>query len=79
MIPKMIPNLIWAPDFFGPQELWSLANLVPKKFGLPMKIIIWHFYVGTKSLGAPIFRGSNFLGTKFLKDHISWEPKKSGA
>ena len=29
----MVPNLIWAPDFFGPQEIWSPRNLVPKKFG----------------------------------------------
>ena len=47
----MVPDLIWAPDFFGPQEIWALRNLVPKKFGPRMKIIIWHFYAGTKFLG----------------------------
>ena len=31
---EMVPNLIWAPDFFGPQEIWSPRNLDPKKFGL---------------------------------------------
>ena len=29
----MVPNLIWAPDFFGPQEIWSPRNLGHKKFG----------------------------------------------
>ena len=23
-ITEMVPDLIWAPDFFGPQEIWSL-------------------------------------------------------
>ena len=32
-ITEMAPDLIWAPDFFGPQEIWSPRNLVPKKFG----------------------------------------------
>jgi hypothetical protein len=27
----MVPNLICAPDFFGPQEIWAQRNLNPKK------------------------------------------------
>ena len=22
-VTEMVPDLIWAPDFFGPQEIWS--------------------------------------------------------
>ena len=29
----MDPGLIWSPDFFGPQEIWSPRNLGPMKFG----------------------------------------------
>ena len=29
----MVPELIWAPDFFGSREIWAPRNLVPKKFG----------------------------------------------
>ena len=48
-VTELVPELIWAPEFFGPQEIWSprnlgprnlgpapfwsLRNLVPKKFG----------------------------------------------
>ena len=46
---EMVLVLIWAPDFFGPQEIWSLRNLVPKKFG-PQEIWSLRNLV-TKSLG----------------------------
>ena len=26
-ITEMVPDLIWAPDFFGPQEIWAPRNL----------------------------------------------------
>ena len=82
---EMVPNLIWAPDFFGPekfwpQEVWSLRNMEPKKFGTRMKIITWHFHAGPKHL-RPKFLGDqiswepNFLGTKFLGDPKSQGPK----
>ena len=32
-ITEMVPDIIWAPDFFGPQEIWFSRNLVPEKFG----------------------------------------------
>ena len=67
----MVTDLIWAPDFFGLQEIWSLRNFGPKKFG--------HFYEGTKFLGDQVSQGPNFLGPKLLGDQISWGPKKSGA
>ena len=31
-ITEMVPELIWAPEFFGPWEIWFLGNLVPDKF-----------------------------------------------
>ena len=34
-VTEMVPNLIWAPDFFGPQEVWAPRNMDPKKFGPP--------------------------------------------
>jgi hypothetical protein len=59
----MVPDLIWAPDFFGPQEIWSPSSLVPKKFGTRemWSQEIWSQYEN----GSIIFmRGSNFLGPK---------------
>jgi hypothetical protein len=32
-ITEMVPELIWALDFFGSQDIWFPRNLVPKKFG----------------------------------------------
>jgi hypothetical protein len=66
----MVPDLIWAPDFFGPQEIWALRNLGPEKVGPCMKIIIWHFHARTKYFSRTNFlwdqisRGPNFSGTK---------------
>ena len=63
----MVPNLIWAPDFFGPREIWSPRSLVPKKFGPRMKIITWLFLAGPKLLWAQISQGPNEIG-----DHFSY-------
>ena len=27
-ITEMVPDLIWASDFFGPREIWSLRYFV---------------------------------------------------
>ena len=78
----MVPNLIWVPDFFGPekfgpQEIRSPRNLLPKKFGplkiwslnnlLPrMKMPYVDFRVGTKFLGDQKGQGPNEIG-----DHVS--------
>ena len=40
-ITEMVPDVIWAPDFFGPREIWSPRNLVPEKFG-PQEIWSMH-------------------------------------
>ena len=32
-VTEMVLELIWAPDFFGPQEIWAPGNLGPRKFG----------------------------------------------
>ena len=70
-ITEMVPDHIWAPDFFGPQEIWALRNLGPEKFG-PRQV--WalqekanDFHAGNKFLGAHISRGPNFLGTKKVR------------
>ena len=80
----MVPDLIWAPDFFGPKEIWSREiwsprNLVPKKFG-PQEIKMPYndFHAGSKLLGEQISPGPNFLGTKKVTgpneigDHFSY-------
>ena len=63
-ITEMVPDLIWASDFFGAREIWSLRYLVPEIFGPPMKIIIWHFHAGPKLLGAQISQGPIKSGPK---------------
>ena len=72
----MVSDLIWAPDFFGPQEIWSLRNLVPKKFDPRVKFITWLFHAGPKLLRDQI---SCLLGLKFLGDQKIQGPKYSGA
>ena len=57
----MVPDLIWASDFFGPQEIWFPRNLVPEKFGPCMKKPYNDFHAGTK-----------FLGSIFRRDQTSW-------
>ena len=58
----MVPDHVWAPEFFGPQEIWSPRNLCHEKFG-PSEVWSLHenhymaFYAGTKLLGAQIYRG----------------------
>ena len=32
-VTELVPEPIWSPEFFGPQEIWSPRNLVPEKFG----------------------------------------------
>ena len=48
----MVPDLIWAPDFFGPQKIWTPRHLGPKKFGPCMKMSHNDFHAWTKFLGA---------------------------
>ena len=76
---EMVADLIWALDFFGPKEIWSLRTLVPQKFGPCMKLIVCHFHAGTNILGAQISVGPNNLGPNFPMHQISWGPKKSWA
>ena len=68
----MVPDLIWASDFFGPQKIGAPRNLDPKKFG-PRKVgplEIWSLH--EIAIIIMIFiRGPNFSGPK-----IFWGPKK---
>ena len=64
-VTEVVPNLIWGPDFFGPQEIWASTNLDPKKFGPRMKKPCDDFCARTKFLGAYISQG--------LKANVSQE------
>ena len=55
----------WAPDFW-----WVPRNLVSKKIGPCMKIIMKYFHARTKFLGAPISRG----GQKIQESKWDWGP-----
>ena len=59
----MVPDLIWAHDFFGPQEIWATGKVVPT----------WKCYVTI------FMQGPNPLELKLLRAQICWGPKKSGA
>ena len=77
-ITEMVPDLIWAPDFFGPWEIWAPRNLSPKKFG-PWEI--WaprSLDTAWKSCVMVFMRATIFLGLIFLGDQISWGPKVRG-
>ena len=68
----MVPDLIWAPDFFGPQEIWapkgwSPQNLLPPKYCHIMIFIRGPNFVGPKFVGAQISWGPNFSGTKKMR------------
>ena len=73
----MVSDLIWAPHFFGPREIWFLRNLGPKNVGTCMN---YKFHAGTKFLGAKIPQGPNFIRTKKVRgpnvigDHFSFSP-----
>ena len=56
---EMVPDLISAPDFFGPKEIWALRNLVHA----------WN------SLYGIFLQGPTFLGTKFFGDQKRQGPK----
>ena len=73
----MVPDFIWASDFFGPQEIWSPRNLAPEKFGPRMRIIIWPD--PAFSCRDQVSWGPNLSETKFCGAQISRGPKKSGA
>ena len=54
----MVFDLIWEPDFFGPQKIWSMRRLGPEKLGpqenFPcMKIIMRHCNAGTQKVLGP--------------------------
>ena len=67
----MVPNLIWAPDFFGPQEIWSPKNLGCKKFG-PWEIWTPHknHYMAFSCRGQ-IYRGPKKSGAQMRMGTIS--------
>ena len=62
----MVPDIIWAPDFFGPREIGAQKNLVPKKFGSCMKTPHNDFHAGANFFTKKV-RGPNVCG-----DHFSY-------
>ena len=54
----MVPDLIWAPDFFGLREIWNRRSLD--------KIRKSHMMI--------FMRGPNFLAPIYLRDQTSWGP-----
>ena len=68
----MVPDLIWAPDFFGPQEIWSPRSMAPHE---PYD----DFHAGLKFLGDQISKGPNLLGPKSLRAQTCCELKNSWA
>ena len=79
-ITEMVPDFIWAPDFFGSREIRSPRNLGPTKVRSCMKMLCNDFHAGIKLFRAQISRGPNFLGTKKdrgpneIRDHFSYSP-----
>ena len=76
-IPKMVPIIIWAPDIFGPREIWSPRNLGPIKLSLCIKMPYNDFHAWTKFPRDQISLRPNFLGTKsqglnVIRHHFSY-------
>ena len=73
----MVPDLIWAPDFFSSQEILAPQNLGPNKLGPCIKMPYNDFHAGIKFPGDQISWGPNFSGTKKVRgpnevgDHFS--------
>ena len=58
-VTEIVPDLILAPVFFGPQEIWSPRNMGPKKVGPRMKTITQLFHAAApKLLGAQMRSGT---------------------
>ena len=68
-ITEMVPNLIWAPDFFGPQEIWFREVWAPHKNHY--MAFLWRDQI---SWGAS-FSGPKFLGTQTSQGPIFWAQK----
>ena len=71
----MVPNLIWAPDFFNSQKIWAPRSLDPEKFG-PHEIWSLHenHYMAFLCRDQASW-GPNFSGPKFLGDQKGQGPK----
>ena len=63
-VTDLVPDLIWAPDFFGPQKVWAPRNLGPNKFDPCIKMLYNDIHAEPKFHGDQISWGPNFLGTK---------------
>ena len=48
----MVPDLIWAPDFFGPQEIWAPKGWSQPKFASSTILPYNDFYARPKFLRA---------------------------
>ena len=60
---EMAPDLIWAPYFFWPQEIWASKKLVPDKYGLQEILTPRNLF--------PKFLGDQNKGPNEIGDHLS--------
>ena len=72
-VTELVPELIWAPKLFGPQEIWSPKNLGPRKFG-PQEI--WAPEIWSPHLFGPreIWSPRKLVPRKFGPQEI-WSPR----
>ena len=80
----MVPDRIWASNFFGSQEIWSTRYLFPKK----MPYMDFHAgpsFLEPKFLGSQTSWGTKFPGAQKsqgpneIEDHFSYshfDPQK---
>ena len=77
-ITEIISDLIWASDFFGSREIWSLRYLVPKTFWSPHENHYMTFSGrsqtswGLNFLGPNFSVTSKFRGPNEMGDHFSY-------
>ena len=66
----MVRDQIWAPDFFGPQEIWSPRNLVPRNL---VPTPFWPEKFGPWEIWSPenlVPRKCSLAKTMFLIDNL---------
>ena len=73
-VTELVPELIWAPDFFGPQEIWSPRNLVPRNL-VPAPFWSLRNLVPKKFGPREIWSPGNLVPKKFGPQE-EWSPKK---
>ena len=71
-ITEIISDLIWASDFFGSREIWSLRYLVPKTFWSPHENHYMTFSGRSQTSWGLNFLGPNFSVTSKFRGKMRW-------